>query len=190
MNTHALISGEVIEYPTQPTPIEAFLSRVRAAVNDPAVSPAGLLALAYGVENPLLDTTTIPGRALVTKAVFENPVYMVFADLVARKQMLADGQTPEQVNAAYTVSVKEASARLKLSEQAIRTAITTEKLSAVKRNGEWYIRPESVDSYKVSNRGRKKSAKLTGGGVPLARANPTRGASGRRTPRPGGSRPG
>jgi len=155
---YSLVSGEVVEYPDQPAAVNAFLARVTAAVNDLAVSPAELLSLVYGTENPILDTTTQPGRAIVTKAVFENPVYRVLADLVGRKQLLAAGQTPEQASAAYTVSVKDASAQLGLTESSVRTAINNRKLSAVKRNGDWYIRPESIASYKVSNRGRKKVA--------------------------------
>lgn len=156
MNTYALLSGESIEYPDQPAAVSAFLWRVQAAVNDPNTTPADVLALAYGTENPILDTTSQPGRAVVTKAVFENPVYRIFADLVGRKQMIADGQTRDDVAAAYTVSVKEAARRLDLTESSVRTAITNRKLSAMKVNGDWYIHPNSVASYKVSNRGRKK----------------------------------
>jgi hypothetical protein len=155
---YSLVSGEVVEYPDQPAAVSAFLARVLAAVNDPAVSPAELLALVYGAENPILDTTTQPGRAIVTKAVFENPMFRVLADLVGRKQLLAAGQTPEQAVAAYTISVKDAAAQLGLTESSVRTAINNRKLSAVKRNGDWYIHPNSVASYKVSNRGRKKAA--------------------------------
>jgi hypothetical protein len=157
MNTYALLSGEVVEYPNQPAAVNAFLARVMAAANDATVSPADLLALVYGTENPILDTTGVPGRAIVTKTVFDNPVYRVLADLVGRKQLLVAGQTPEQAAAAYTVSVKDAADQLGLTESSVRTAIVNRKLSATKRNGDWYIRPESVASYKVSNRGRKKA---------------------------------
>jgi hypothetical protein len=155
---YSLVSGEVVEYPDQSATVNAFIARVTAAVNDPAVSPAELLALVYGTENPILDTTTQPGRAIVTKAVFENPVYRVLADLVGRKQLLAAGQALPQAAMAYTMSVKDTSTALNLTESSVRTAIHNRKLSAVKRNGDWYVHPNSVASYKVSNRGRKKAA--------------------------------
>jgi hypothetical protein len=157
MNTYALYSGEIIEYPNQPAVVNAFIARATAALNNPAVTPAEMLSLVYGVENPILDTTSQPGRAIVNKAVFDNPVYRVLSDMVGRKQILASGQTFEQVSAPYTVSVKDAADQLGLTESSVRTAITNRKLSALKRNGDWYIRPESVASYKVSNRGRKKA---------------------------------
>ena len=156
MNTYALLSGELVEYPDQPAAVNAFIARVTAAVNDPNATPAEVLALAYGVENPVLDTRTQPGRAIVTKAVFENPVYRIFGDLVGRKQLFAEGET-DDVTDDYTVSVKEAAQQLGLTESSVRTAIAGRKLSAVKRNGDWYIHPLSVASYKVSNRGRKKA---------------------------------
>ncbi len=157
MNRYELLSGEVVEYDTLPAPLAAFLTRVQSAASDLAVSPAALLALVYGVENPLLDTTTAPGRAIVNATAFAHPVYKVLGDLVGRKQLAALNQSPEQVVAAYTLTVKAAAERIGLSETATRTAIQGGKLDAMKRNGEWYVRPESVDSYKVSNRGRKKA---------------------------------
>ena len=74
------------------------------------------------LKNPILDTTSVPGRAIVTKSVFQNPVYLVFADLVARKQMLALNQSPEQLAAPYTLTVKDAAeSSFGLTESAVRT---------------------------------------------------------------------
>jgi hypothetical protein len=122
---------------------------------------------------------------VVTKAVFDNPVYRVLADLVGRKQLLTAGQTPEQVVAAYAISVKDAADQLGLTESSVRTAITNRKLSAMKRNGDWYIRPESIASYKVSNRGRKKAAPVARS--PTEHSPPTDGVTVICGNKPGGS---
>jgi excisionase family DNA binding protein len=159
MPTYLLASGETLEYLPPPPDVAAFLERVRSAANDPAVSPNQMIELIYGLENPLLDKTMLPGRAMVTRAVLDNPVYHIMIDMLFRKRLAAANQTLDQVAATHTISVREAARRLGITESSVRAAITARKLAAWMRNGQWYLRPESVASYKVSNRGRKKRKK-------------------------------
>jgi uncharacterized protein YunC (DUF1805 family) len=158
MPNYLLSSGEVIEYPTPAPHVAAFIGRVKAAAESPDAKPAALLALVYGTENPILDVTSQPGYAMIGAKQLADPLYHVLADMVFRAQLRAVGQTAEDVYATYTVSVAEAAEQLGITVASVRAAITARKLAAVMRNGQWYLRPESVASYKVSNRGRKKAA--------------------------------
>ncbi|MCI0703076.1 MAG: helix-turn-helix domain-containing protein [Planctomycetia bacterium] len=156
MPTYKLMSGETIEYPTPAPDVAAFLSRLHLAAADPTVDIHQFIALVYGDENPILDRTFIPGRPMVTLAVFENPIYRVMSDLIGVKRVQLGLLDPEKVAAAYTISVKDAAKQLGITESSVRAAITARKLAAHMRNGQWYTRPEAVAAYKVSNRGRKK----------------------------------
>lgn len=157
MNTHTCISGEVIDYPDLAPNVAGFLDRVRAAVADPTVPVSDLLLLIYGDENPILDHDFVPGRAMVTRRVFENPVYRVLTDLIGVKQLNLGQLEPAKVDAAFTISVQDAATQLGLTPGAVRAAIVARKLAGHMRNGQWYTRPEAVAAYKVSTRGRKKS---------------------------------
>jgi hypothetical protein len=168
MNTYNCLSGHTLTYPDPPPDVAAFLERVRLATANPAVSPNQLIELIYGLENPLLDKTMLPGRAMVTQTVFDNPIYHIMRELLFRKELAAAHQTVEQVAAPYTISVKDAAKKLGITESSVRAAITARKLEAWMRNGQWYLRPESIASYKVSNRGRKKRKKATTKPAPSA----------------------
>ncbi|HEV3385113.1 MAG TPA: hypothetical protein VG097_09865 [Gemmata sp.] len=75
MNTYTMLSGETVQYPDPPFEVANFLAKVRLAAGDPNVNVNQLTELIYSPENPLLDTSILPGRAMVTKKIFENPVY-------------------------------------------------------------------------------------------------------------------
>jgi hypothetical protein len=158
MPTYTLLSGEVLEYPEPPPAVAAFLAELVIAANDPAVSVPQLIEAIYGLRNPIMDTAFVPGRAMVTKAVFANPVYHVMADLIGRKQVQI-GQLDLAATAdAYSVSVPDAARRLGITAASVRAAINARKLAAWRKNGQWWVRPESIASYKVGTRGRKRAA--------------------------------
>jgi hypothetical protein len=157
MNTYTMLSGETVQYPDSPDEVTSFLAKVRLAAADPNVSVNQLTELIYSDENPLLDTTILPGRAMVTKKVFENPVYHIMADQIGVKQIQLGLVKKEDWDAQFTVSVQEAAEQLAITPGAVRAAITAKKLAGRLRNGQWYMHPNSIDSYKVSNRGRRKS---------------------------------
>ncbi len=87
MPTYKCLNGLVLTYPDPSPEIAAFIDRVQAAAADPAVDVDQMLLLVSGTENPLLDKTRIPGRALVTRTVLDNPVYNVLHDLIGVKEV-------------------------------------------------------------------------------------------------------
>jgi hypothetical protein len=159
MNTYTMLSGETVQYPDPPFEVANFLAKVRLAAGDPNVNVNQLTELIYSPENPLLDTSILPGRAMVTKKIFENPVYHIMTDQIGLKQIQLGLVTKEIWDAQFTVSVQEAAKQLDITPGAVRAAIAAKKLSGWLRNGQWYLHPNAIASYKVSNRGRKKSIK-------------------------------
>jgi|SRR5262245_1936193 len=159
MASYTALSGETIRFP-DPDPVTAdFLARARVAASDLTVSINDMIELVYGPDNPLLDKTILPGRPMVTKAVFVNPVYHVLADLIGVKRVQLGLLDMAAARAAYTLSVPEAAKRLGITPAAVRAAITGKRLGAIYENGQWWLRPESVASYKVSNRGPKRASR-------------------------------
>ncbi|HEV3386377.1 MAG TPA: hypothetical protein VG097_16260 [Gemmata sp.] len=80
-------------------------------------------------------------------------------DQIGLKQIQLGLVTKEIWDAQFTVSVQEAAKQLDITPGAVRAAIAAKKLSGWLRNGQWYLHPNAIASYKVSNRGRKKSIK-------------------------------
>ncbi len=169
MPIYKLMSGETVEYPPPAPDVVAHLARLHAAAADPGVDVNRMIELVYGDENPILDRTLVPGRPMVTRAIFDNPVYRIMADLIGVKQVQLGFLDPALAEAAYAISVSEAAKQLGITESSVRAAIASRKLAARMRNWQWYTRPEAVAGYKVSNRGRKK----TGTPTPLASAPST-----------------
>ena len=157
MPTYKLMSGETITYPEPAPEVAAFLARVQAAADDPAVDLNGMISLIYSEENPLLDTTMLPGRAMVTLKVLKNPAFLIMTELLGVKRIQLGLLDPIAAAACYTISVNEAAEQLGITPGAVRAAIKARKIAAHLRNGEWYTRPESIAAYKVSNRGRKRA---------------------------------
>ncbi len=149
MQTYKLLSGETITYESSP-----FLTRVRDAAADPGVSPDELLDLIYSEQNPILKSGVLPGRGVVTRAAFENPIYHIMLDLLEQKR-LQQGALDQEVSsdAQFTMTVGEAAAALGISESAVRQAIYAKNLAARKIKNAWRIYPAGVEAYKVGNQG-------------------------------------
>lgn len=88
MEHYTTTSGEVIALAALAPDVEAFLRRALDATHDPNVSEAELASLIFGLENPLLDTSILPGRAVVTNALRTSTLYVVFMDLLSVKSSL------------------------------------------------------------------------------------------------------
>lgn len=149
---HQTLSGQSIKYDPDPK-LERFLKRVQALVDDPKATENDVVALVYGRENPILDHTIFPERGAVTKEVFDNPVYAVLTDQLARKQLQRDGVSPEKLAEKFTVSVATAAARKCVSEDAIRKAIRERRLPAWVRDGEYFLESDSLEAVKLGSRG-------------------------------------
>ncbi len=156
MTTYQLLSGEKIQYPEPNGQVAKFLERVRGASENHAVSIYQMIDLVYGLDNPILDKNLIPGRAMVTQVVFENPLYRVMSDYVGRKRIQLGLVDIEAVKACHTVSVQEAAEKLGITPVAVRQAIKSRRLDGMLINGQWWLRQEGINAYRVSNRGPKR----------------------------------
>lgn len=158
MQSYTLISGETIEF-EEPSPlVAAFVQFARAAAADPAVDIHRMTELVYGNANPILDYTRVPGRGLITRAVLDNPIYQVLSDLVGVKRIQLGLLDMEKVSAAYTITLKDAAKQLGMTQAAVRAALTSRRLDGLLRNGQWFLRPNSIASFQFSNRILSKNA--------------------------------
>jgi excisionase family DNA binding protein len=118
----------------------AFLQKIQAASGDVGVTSGEFIALAWGRENPILDTAQFPDRALVTATAHALPFYGVMADLLGRKQEQQDG-------VRFTMTVQEAADVLEITEPSVRAAIGTGKLSKRQVGGRILLDPAQVATY-------------------------------------------
>jgi hypothetical protein len=155
MNSYSFVTGETAKYADPSPEVADFLARVRTAANDPNVSVLALQDLIYGMENPILDKKMLPGRAMVTMAVFKNPIHHILLDQIDRKRIQLGKLDMAAMRAAHTLTVPQAARRLEITPAAVRAAINTYRLSAIYENGQYWVHPDSVASYRVSTRGPK-----------------------------------
>jgi excisionase family DNA binding protein len=163
---HECVNGETVEYPEPARDVAKFLERVRRAADDAAVSEDALIALIYGRENPLLDHTMLPGRSMVTPAVFANPLYRVLVDLLDRKRVQSGALDLAKARARYTLSVTDAAAQLGVNATAVRKAIGAGRLPALKDGGQYWLDPASVASFEVDRRGPSPRLEIRMGSAP------------------------
>jgi len=174
MEHHQTLAGETLEYPTPDPELARYLARLIDAAHDPTVTEGALVGLIYSAENPIMDTTILPGRGMVTRAVHSDPVYRVMSDLLARKREQVGTLAPAQIERAYTVSVSEAARELRITPGAVRQAIEAGRLDALKKGARWFIHPRSVRSFEVAARFRRASPE---GGVVRVRVGSKEGYS-------------
>lgn len=147
---YKLLSGETINVPPQEADRDAFYRRALDAASDPRVSVQEMYDLVYGLENPMLDKTIMPGRATVTLAVHNDPLWIVLQDLIGRKRIATGHLDLARSNARYTMTVSEAAKKLGVSSSAVRQAIAARRLDAIKPAGEWLLDPNAVEAYRVA----------------------------------------
>ena len=83
--TYTTLAGTEVTFENSEE-VAAFIERVRAVLDNLRATENDIIALVYGPENPILSKHPLfPDRGWVTREALENPVYMVLADLVARK---------------------------------------------------------------------------------------------------------
>ncbi len=152
---HTTLMGERLEFPKPVGLIAPFLTMVEQAAADPKVTEEGIKRLVWGPDNPLLDTTTLPGRALATLETYEHPAFRVMLDWIDRKRIAVGSLDIDRAKAKYTMSVPGAAVQLGVHETTVRTAIRSGRLSAWHRGGAYYLDPVSVSGYQVSIRGAK-----------------------------------
>lgn len=135
--------GGRVELPRDET-MEAFVARLRAVLDDEAAPVDALLALGWGLENPLLEKRN--GRAWVTAASHKSPWYFVMADMLARKQAQQDEKR-------FTMSVADAAEALGYSEAAVKQAISSYRLAARKVGNRLWLDPRQIEAFERKPRG-------------------------------------
>lgn len=150
---HISLSGHEIKYDDPEPKVEKFLKRVTALVEDPKGKTDDVVALVFGLENPILEHGTFPDRGSVTKDVLENPVYHVLSDLIARQYLKTSRQPIESLAKPYTLTVAEAAERKGVTPDAIRKAIKARRLPSWVKDGELYLNPRSLDLVEFGSRG-------------------------------------
>lgn len=155
MKTYTLLTGRKVRLSTWKRPeVDAFLERLRSMIASEHITEQQMIGLAYSTENPILDSTFFPTRALVTKDTLADPAYQVLTDLLARKHLAQRGIDPDALAAEYTLSVADASKMLGIHESAVRQAIAARRIpSWVKGNGRLFLSPRSVEAFRIAPRG-------------------------------------
>lgn len=149
MPTYQLLSGETIDYPEPNQKVTEYLDRVRGAARDPAVTIHQMIELVYGHENPLLNTYMSSGRPMVTGAVFDNPLYHLLTDLIDHKRIQLGLLDLEKAHACYTLSVPEAAEQLGTTPEGVLGAIKKRRLAAIFKEGQWWVHPHGLASYRT-----------------------------------------
>jgi hypothetical protein len=159
-SSHACINGRVLVFEEPSKEVAAFLDRVRVAASSSKVRENDLIALVYGRENPLLDQTMAPGYSMVTREVFENPIYRVLLDLLDRKRIKLGLLDPVKAAARYTLSVQEAADRVGVQRNAINVAVETGKLPVWVKDGRLYLDPDTLHAYQPEKRGHSSRLRI------------------------------
>ncbi len=150
---YKFLNNRTLELPDASPAEVSFLDRLQAALADESVSHEQFVALVYGVDNPILDHDAVPGHPLVSKATLANPWFRVCNDYITRKQIHCGAIDLAQMQAGYTVDVPTAAEQLGVSPQAVRAGIDSFKYDALFAKGQWWMRPETVASLKLSREG-------------------------------------
>ena len=143
------LSGHRVEYPEPDLKVQAFLDRVQKVFHDREKTDDDMISLIYGKENPLLDAT----NGMVTREVFDNPVYAVFSDLIVRKRVAMEGTDPERLAARYTLTVADVAAHKGVSEDAIRKAVRERRLPSWVKGGSYFFEPRAIEGAVLGTRG-------------------------------------
>jgi len=150
---HQSLTGHRIEYPDLEAPVEKFVCRVQAQLEDDTATEDDMIALIYGSENPILDHTLFPERGAVTREVLDNPVYHVLTDLLARKRFKERSYDTEKLAARYTLTVRDAAQQLGIAEGAVRQAIAARRIPSWIKGNRHYIDPKALETLEVGTRG-------------------------------------
>ena len=150
---YTTVNNRVIEYDDLDPAGAGFLTKLEALVADDTVSPDKMRGIFYGLENPVLDSHVLPGHAIITKASLRDPIFHIGIDCLSRKDIRVGRTDLAQAQAAYTVDVPTAAEQLGVSPQAVRAGIDSFKYDALFAKGQWWMRPETVASLRLSRAG-------------------------------------
>lgn len=150
---YTTVNNRVVECDNPNAAEVAFLAKLEALVVDDSVSPDQMRAVFYGVENPALDPHALPGHAVITRASLRDPIFRIGIDCLTRKEIRAGRIDLAQMQAGYSLDVPAAAEQLGVSPQAVRAGIDSFKYDALFARGQWWMRPETVASLRLSRAG-------------------------------------
>jgi excisionase family DNA binding protein len=153
MQTYQTISGRTLDLTGTDPARMAFLKRFRSMAATSTHSQ--MIAVGYGIENPIMDLDAIPGRGAVTAEIIFTPAYQTMTDILFRKQIAESGTTVEQLASRHTLTPAEAAERLGVTVGAVRQAIDAGRLGVWMKGGRAFIDPKSLAAFKISPRGPK-----------------------------------
>ncbi|MBS2014275.1 MAG: hypothetical protein JST00_15420 [Deltaproteobacteria bacterium] len=143
MPTHTTLSGHIVEYERTP-PIDAFLRRLEAMVDDDTASPDDFIELAYSKSNPILDCARPGTRGWVTREVISHPVYAIVGDLLFRKQLARDGTPVARIAAKYSMTIADVAYELGITTAEVEDAIAQHRVGAWIKDGQPFLQPHGL----------------------------------------------
>ena len=153
MQTYQTISGRTLDLTGADPAKIAFLERFQSVASTSTHNE--MIALGYGVENPIMDLDAIPGRGAVTAEVIFTPAYRTMTDILFRKQMQEQNIAVEELAKQFTLTPAEAAERLGVTVGAVRQAIDAGRLGVWMKGGRAFITPRSLAAFRMSPRGPK-----------------------------------
>lgn len=166
MEHYKTLAGETITY--DPSPVEArFLAQVVDLAHDPTATESDMVALIYGSENPMLKHGVLPDRGLVTKETWANPVHQVAMHLLDVKRVATGTLDMKAVRARYTMTVKEAAAKIGMSPTGVRNAVHAGRLTHWRTGRAIYLDPVEVGNYRKAATGPKRRGVKSSGSRPI-----------------------
>lgn len=152
MRTFHLLNGDTISVHV-PDDVALFLERLDSAVHDPSIADDQVFNWVHGCENPMLTEDLFPGQRKLTGEVSRHPLFFVMWDFIQRKRVASGTLDLDALNARHSLSVAEAGNELGVSMKSLRKAIHGGRIPALRRDGQWFLDPDTVERYCVVLRG-------------------------------------
>ncbi len=154
--------GEGVTIPPLSPEADQFLERVEAAVTVEAMDGVAMVELVWGTENPLLERNPAnPGLPFATRETYDHPAFQRMLQLIDRKREILGNLDFAAVEPRYIVTVPEAAQILGIHETSVRQAIRGHRLAGIKKGTTYFLDPASVESYRVSTRGKEAKVQET-----------------------------
>ncbi len=159
MVEHRCINGRILTFDAS-AEVQAFLSEVAQASEDPTWTESAVRAFIFGESNPLWVGA---GYSYFRGDVLEQPAFRVALDLLDRKRIESGTLNLDAATARYSMTVSEAAEFLGIRDSAVRTAVAAFRLPCWMKNGQIFLDPATVRSYQASRRGRPPQIRITSG---------------------------
>jgi excisionase family DNA binding protein len=155
--TYETITGLELEFEAD-RKLAAFVRRVERTAKSAEATEDDLIALVYSGDNPLLGRSAL-GAPIATQKTVAHPAYRVLCDLIEQKRLADRGISVSQLAKRYTITVADAAERLGVHESAVRQAIHAGRLSAWRKDQQYFLHPKWLEQFKQSSAGEKRGPK-------------------------------